>query len=137
MSSENNINNTNSTHVMQKTDGQACVASSEELRVLEELRQRFRPRLAEGINKTCRFVSGSQKFNIKIANGKIENLTENNQKQEDQEKNQVDLELQADERTWSDILSRKITPQLAFMMGKLKLEGEISHAVKLISLFEF
>ena len=72
-------------------------------------------------------VEDIKRYFLKIDEGTCQILTEFD--------GEADVSLKADEETWNAIATGEVSAQMAFMMGKLSLDGELPLALKLPSIF--
>lgn len=97
---------------------------------LREMHRSFKPEVAGNLNATYLFdVSGSNggKWTLEIKNGKCE------LKKEIPSNPSVTISIS--DQDWLAIHSGKLNSQMAFMMGKLRVSGDMSLAMKLQSMF--
>ncbi|HOD51169.1 MAG TPA: SCP2 sterol-binding domain-containing protein [Candidatus Hydrogenedentes bacterium] len=95
-----------------------------------ELAGKVNPDKASGMNATYQFDitgDGGGKWNVKFAEGNVavgEGAAEC-----------PNITLTSDVSTWLDIVNGKTSGQTAFLLGKLKIQGDMSLAMKLASVF--
>lgn len=95
-----------------------------------ELEARVNPERAAGMNATYQFDitgDGGGKWHATFANGGVavaEGKAET-----------PNITLTTDAATWMDIISGRTSGQTAFLLGKLKIQGDMSLAMKLASVF--
>ncbi len=95
-----------------------------------ELKGKVNPERAAGMNAIYQFDitgDGGGKWHVKIADGDV-GVDEGNVEG-------PNITLTTDAATWMDIVSGKTSGQTAFLLGKLKIQGDMSLAMKLASVF--
>ena len=95
-----------------------------------ELESKVNPEKTAGMNATYQFDitgDGGGKWYVKIADGAVD-VGEG-------EAEAPNITLNADASSWLDIVNGKTSGQTAFLMGKLKIQGDMSLAMKLASVF--
>jgi putative sterol carrier protein len=95
-----------------------------------ELEGKVNPEKAAGMNATYQFDitgDGGGKWYVKIADGSVD-VGEG-------EIEAPNITLTTDAATWLDIVNGKTSGQTAFLLGKLKIQGDMSLAMKLTSVF--
>ena len=81
-------------------------------------------RIRKKFNATVSFsVDGAEPFVLKLKN-------------DGDAGGKVDLEVKTSLQTLQDLLAKKMTPQQAFMKGKLKIKGKMGLAMKLTMLLD-
>lgn len=96
--------------------------------LIEKMTEKFNPQAAEGLSAIyCFQIEGQKDYLLKIANGKFEVLEQVNEK--------PNVTFKADQKTWESIISGAIPAQMAFMTGKLNVNGDLPLALKLASVF--
>ena len=94
------------------------------------LEGKVNPEKAAGMNATYQFDitgDGGGKWNVNIADGNV-NVGEGDVES-------PNITLTTDSATWLDIVNGKTSGQTAFLLGKLKIQGDMSLAMKLASVF--
>jgi putative sterol carrier protein len=82
---------------------------------------------AAGLNATYQFdIDGAGKWIVRVENGKV-SVQEG--------AGEADTTISASEDTFVKIVNGHQNPTSAFMMGKLKVSGDLSNAMKLQQLF--
>ena len=80
-----------------------------------------------GLTATYLFdIDGAGKWTVRVDNGEV-SVTEGEQ--------QADTTIEASEETFMKIVNREQNATSAFMTGKLKVRGDMGHAMKLQQLF--
>ncbi len=95
-----------------------------------ELGSKVNPEKTAGMNAIYQFDitgDGGGKWYVKIADGAVD-VAEG-------EAEAPNITLSADAASWLDIVNGKTSGQTAFLMGKLKIQGDMSLAMKLASVF--
>lgn len=95
--------------------------------LVDQLTKNYSKDAAEGINAVYQFNVGSDSYSLKLENGEC-NVFEGNSEN-------PNVTLSADEETWKSIISGDLAAQMAFMMGKLSVDGDFSLALKLPQIF--
>jgi putative sterol carrier protein len=101
----------------------------------EELARRFNPAAAEGwstvmgLQLTAEGGAPSMKFTMRVSGGKAELI-------EGSLPDDAVFTISASAGTWAAILLKKKKVEMAFMQGKLKIQGKSEEALKLKSAFE-
>ena len=92
------------------------------------LPDRATPERTAGINKTYRFViDGAGTWTVKV-NDEGAEVSEG-------EEGDADATVSASEETFEKLLNREQSPTTAFMLGKVKVDGDIGAVMKLQKLF--
>ncbi|KAF0227519.1 MAG: putative sterol carrier protein [bacterium] len=97
---------------------------------LKEMHKSFNPEIAGNLNATYLFdVSGSTggKWTLEIKDGKCELKTGTH--------SNPSVTISISDQDWLAIHEGKLNSQMAFMMGKLRVAGDMSLAMKLQSMF--
>ena len=97
---------------------------------LKEMHKSFKPEVAGNLNATYLFdVSGADggKWTLEINNGKC-NLKQGSQ-------GMATVTISISDQDWLAIHKGKLNSQMAFMMGKLRVSGDMGLAMKLQSMF--
>lgn len=97
---------------------------------LKEMHKSFKPEVAAGLNASYLFdVSGANggKWTLKIENGTCELLNGLH--------GNPTVTISISDQDWIAIHKGKLNSQMAFMMGKLRVAGDMSLAMKLQSMF--
>ncbi len=91
---------------------------------------KFKKSQAEGINAVYKFQIGEEEnsYFVKVNEDSCELLQEKPE--------HANVTLAANEETWSSIINKNLNPQLAFMMGKLSIKGDMNLALKLPNMFD-
>ncbi|MDX1921154.1 MAG: SCP2 sterol-binding domain-containing protein [Candidatus Caenarcaniphilales bacterium] len=95
--------------------------------LVDQLTKNYSKDSAEGLNAIYVFKVGGDSYSLKLQDGECnvtEGITEG-----------ANVTLAADEETWKSIVSGDLAAQMAFMMGKLSVEGDFSLALKLPQIF--
>lgn len=93
----------------------------------EKLQEHVDPAKLQGVDATYRFDTGSAgSWHVTIADGDV---------QVAQSEADADCVVQASAETFEKIVRGKQNPATAVMLGKLKIEGDMSLALKLKELF--
>jgi len=95
-----------------------------------ELPGKIDPKKTAGMNATFQFVStgeGAGEYYVKIANGETEVVAGKAEK--------PTIVLTASNADWMAIMNKQMNGQTAFLTGKLKIQGDVTLAMKLESLF--
>jgi len=95
--------------------------------IINKLLEKFRSEEAEGVNLLYCLRSGEQQYFLQIKDSKFELL--------EQTAREPDVTLKADQEIWQELIEGETNPQMAFMTGRLGVEGDISSALKLANLF--
>lgn len=98
--------------------------------IFEEMIQRFNPEKAQGVDAVIQFdLSGDNggQFWVKVANGEVEG----GQGQAENPK----ITIRSSMDTWMDVANGKTNVVNAFMMGKLKVQGDMGLGIKMQSMF--
>jgi putative sterol carrier protein len=94
----------------------------------ESLGERATPDRTAGINKTYRFdIEGAGSWTVQVTDEGAQ-VTENGS-------GQVDATVATSEETFEKLLSREQSPTTAFMLGKVKVDGDMGAVMKLQKLF--
>ncbi len=100
-------------------------------RFAQELESRFDPNRAGGMNAVYRFVLSDE------PDGEVEAYIDNGALRVAPGKSaEPDIVLAATKDDWLRILHNEVSGQMAFLTGKLKIQGDVSLAMKLQSLFQ-
>lgn len=98
--------------------------------IYEQMISRFNPEKAQGVNAVIQFdLSGDNggQFWVKIADGNIdaaEGQTES-----------PNITIRSSMDTWLEVASGKANVISAFMMGRLKVQGDMGLGIKMQSMF--
>jgi putative sterol carrier protein len=98
--------------------------------IFEEMVRRFRPDKAQGVDAVIQFdLSGDNggQFWVKVANGEVSA----GEGQGDNPK----ITIRSSMDTWLDVANGKTNVVNAFMMGKLKVQGDMGLGIKMQSMF--
>lgn len=98
--------------------------------MFEELVRRFQPDKAQGVDAVIQFdLSGDNGglFWVKVANGQVSA----GEGQADNPK----ITIRSSMDTWQDVAAGKTNVVSAFMMGKLKVQGDMGLGIKMQSMF--
>lgn len=99
--------------------------------LLNTLTNRFDKDAAGGLEATYAFeIKGENKHYLKISEEQLQIL-----QGKDSLNGEADVTLSADKETWQGIIDGSVTPQFAFMLGKLSIKGQMPLALKLPALF--
>lgn len=94
----------------------------------DTLPERATPERTAGIDKTYRFViEGAGTWTVKV--------TDNGAEVSEDGSGDVDATVSTSEETFERLLSREQSPTTAFMLGKVKVDGDIGAVMKLQKLF--
>jgi len=99
--------------------------------VMERMPEAFLPEKAEGVEAVIQFeFTGEEEGNwvATIGEGACQVISG--------EAKQATLKLAADSQDYLDVLTGKVNGTKAFMQGKLKLIGDLSLAMKMLSYFD-
>ena len=86
---------------------------------------------AAGMNATFQFVitgDNGGSWHVKLTQGDVQVMRGN--------ANAPDITITVSDSDWLDIVSGRMNGQMAFMTGRLKIEGDVTLALKLQSLFQ-
>lgn len=93
----------------------------------ESLGERATPERTAGINKTYRFdIDGAGTWVVRVADGAVK---------VNEGPGDADVTFSASEATFSKIVAGDQNPMMAYMSGKLKVQGDLSAAMQLKNLF--
>ncbi len=98
--------------------------------MFEELVRRFRPEKAQGVDAVIQFdLSGEDGglFWVKVANGQVS--------AGDGQGDNPKITIRSTMDTWKDVANGKTNVVNAFMMGKLKVQGDMGLGIKMQSMF--
>jgi putative sterol carrier protein len=94
----------------------------------ETLPEQASPERTAGINKTYRFViDGAGTWTVSVTDGGAK-VTEDGS-------GDVDATVSTSEETFEKLLNREQSPTTAFMLGKVKVDGDMGAVMKLQKLF--
>ena len=94
----------------------------------DSLPERATPERTAGINKTYRFViDGAGTWTVAV--------TDEGAKVTEDGSGDVDATVSTSEETFEKLLSREQSPTTAFMLGKVKVDGDMGAVMKLQKLF--
>jgi putative sterol carrier protein len=95
---------------------------------MEKMTSRFNKEAAENLQATYLFeIEGEGEYTLKIENQSFQISPETT--------DNPNVTLKADKGTWESIVSGQTPAQMAFMMGKLNVKGDLPLALKLANLF--
>lgn len=103
---------------------------SDESTLYQEMLSRFKPEKAQGVDALIQFDltgEGASQFWVKVSNGTVtagEGLAENPK-----------ITIRSSMDTWKDVAAGKTNVVNAFMMGKLKVQGDMGLGIKMQSMF--
>ena len=88
------------------------------------MKENLDPEKIKGINATYQWdITGAGKWYAKFSDDSFE-VSEG-------EADSSDITITVEEQNWLDIVDGKLNPQMAFMTGKLKVQGDMTLAMKL------
>jgi putative sterol carrier protein len=91
------------------------------------MQENLDPEKVKGINATYQWdITGAGKWYAKLSDENIE-VGEG-------EAESPDITITVDEQNWMDIVDGKLNGQMAFLTGKLKIQGDMTLAMKLQNL---
>ena len=96
----------------------------------DQLKANIDPKKTAGMNATFQFVATGDapgEYYVKIANGETEVCAGKAEK--------PTIVLTASSVDWAAIMNKQMNGQTAFLTGKLKIQGDVTLAMKLESLF--
>jgi putative sterol carrier protein len=94
----------------------------------ETLPERATPERRAGINKTYRFqVEGAGTWTVAVSDGGVQVAEDGSEP--------VDATVSTSAETFEKLLSREQSPTTAFMLGKVKVDGDMGAVMKLQKLF--
>lgn len=95
----------------------------------EGLEARVDPSQTAGINKTYRFeIEGAGTWTVAVTDETGVRVTEDGDEE-------ADCTISTSEETFEKLLSREQSPTTAFMLGKVKISGDMGAAMQLQKLF--
>ena len=99
---------------------------------LQNIVNKFNPDLASGINATYLFeIPEEDNYLLTVQNGtcSLEKTTK-------EQAIKADVTLKANKKTWEEIFNGKLPAQMAFMLNKLEVQGDLPLALKLTQIFQ-